>query len=64
MGLMEAARVSDAWTWRTAGLLLLAVTLSGCCDFLSRPAVTPGAQPFWQNAPSNATFEPPNARPR
>jgi len=55
----------DAWTCRMTGLLLvLAMALSGCGDTFNSPAVIPGAQPFWQNAPSNATFEPPNARPR
>lgn len=57
--------MSNAWRWPTTALLLLvAVALSGCSDFFDRTAVVPGAQPFWQNAPSNATFEPPNARPR
>jgi len=48
----------------TGLLLVLAMALSGCGDTFNSPAVIPGAQPFWQNAPSNATFEPPNARPR
>lgn len=56
--------MSKAWTCPAVVLLLLAIALAGCSDAFDRPATIPGARPLFQNAPSNATFEPPNARPR
>ena len=45
-------------------LLLATLGLAGCNDVFNRPAVIPGGPSLRQNAPSNATFELPNTRPR
>jgi hypothetical protein len=46
------------------GVLLGLLLLAGCADAFNQPASIPGGRPLWQNAPSNATFEPPGSRPR
>lgn len=64
----RTANAAAPGIWRSSliriPLLLVTLALTGCNDFFNRPAVIPGGPTLWQNAPSNATFEPPNARPR